>query len=66
MNEPEDVIDSISDVAKAIRVVAKDLGLGNAGTEMGAIEFHAVTIKEAAEAIASAIRDLAQAISDHE
>jgi hypothetical protein len=58
--EQESLDDSLQSIARALR----DLGNGNAATHMGAIEAHALAVKEGAENIASAIRELAEAIRD--
>jgi hypothetical protein len=52
-------------IAKALQSIAtqlKHLGVGDAATTMGALEFHGTQVKEGAEAIASAIHELASAI----
>lgn len=51
-------------IAESIRFGLKYLGNGNAMTSMGAIEGHAVAIKDSAEIIANAIHDLADAIRE--
>lgn len=52
-------------IADAIIAAAQHIGAGNSSTQMGAIEFHAVTIKNAADNIADAIRELAEAIREN-
>jgi hypothetical protein len=59
--EPANVVDVIHSVSRALRW----LGNADAARPMGAIEAHGVAIKEAAEMIASAITDLAEAIREH-
>lgn len=53
-----------NEVAEAIRAAAASLGLSNAATPMGAIEAHAQAITEAAETIAAAILELAEAVRE--
>ncbi len=53
------------DVAKALQGIAyqlKCLGNGDALTQMGAIEAHGVVVKEAGEAIAGGLHEVARAI----
>lgn len=45
--------DSLQEVAKAIQA----LGIGNASTDMGAVEFLSVSIREGLERIASGISE---------
>jgi hypothetical protein len=52
-------------IADAISFGLKFLGNGNASTPMGAIETHGVMIKEAGEAIADALLEVAKAIENH-
>jgi hypothetical protein len=56
--------DSIATGLHAVARALRDLGNGNACTPMGAIEAYSVVVKEGAEAIASAIRELAEAVRD--
>lgn len=64
MNDDDDIVSAVSSVASAISTGLKYLGTGDAGTTMGAIEFHAVNTKEAAEAIQDALKAIAESISD--
>lgn len=51
--------------AKALQSIAmqlKHLGVGDAATPMGALEFHATQVREGADAIASALTEVAAAI----
>lgn len=61
----------IADALDRIAVHLKYLGVGDAATTMGAIEFHAVAAREAAEthaesrrAIAAAIRSVSESIQE--
>ena len=63
--EAANVVDALDSVANAIRYGLKRLGTADAATPMGALEAHAAVIKEGAENIASAIRDLAEAVREH-
>lgn len=54
--------EAIESVASALR----DLGNGNAATNMGAIEALGVVIKEGSEAIASGLHAIAEAIRSKE
>jgi hypothetical protein len=58
--EQESLNDSLQSIARALR----DLGNGNAATHMGAIEAHGIAVREGAAEIASAIRELAEAVRD--
>jgi len=58
----DEITSEYQEVADAISVGLKYLGNGNAATQMGAIEGHAVAVKEAADTIAAALRDVADAI----
>ena len=51
-------------IALAIREGLKWLGTGDAATTMGAVEFHAVCVKEAGQAIAEALDNVASAIRE--
>lgn len=68
--EPANVVDvfaiglkGIAVQMQAIGTHLKYIGTGDAGTTMGALEFHGVCVKEAGETIAGAIRELAEAIA---
>jgi hypothetical protein len=65
MQQSHDIIDAIDNVAQAISSGLKYLGNADAATPMGAIEAHGAAMKEAAETIASAISDLAEAVREH-
>jgi hypothetical protein len=62
--EPANLVDAVDHVATAIQSGLKWLGTGDAATTMGAIEFHAVTIKDGLDSVASAINNLADAIRE--
>ncbi len=62
--EPANLVDAISQVGADIRYAAKWLGNGEASTPMGALEAHGKAILDAADNIAGAIRDLADAIRE--
>jgi hypothetical protein len=53
-----------SEIAEAIYSGLKKLGTADACTPFGALEFHALEIKNAGEAISSAILELAEAIRE--
>lgn len=63
--EAANVVDALDSVAHAIRYGLRDLGNADAATPMGALEAHGLAIKQAGEHIASAIRDLADAVREH-
>ena len=52
------VAKSLDGVAKALR----DLGTGNASTQMGAIEFLATCVKDSGDAVSSSIGSVAEAL----
>ena len=55
------------EMAYAIEKVATalwSLGTGDAATTMGAIEFHAATIKESSETISSSLNSIAIALTE--
>ena len=62
--EAANVVDALDSVANAIRYGLSRLGNADAATRMGALEAHGLAIKEGAEEIASAIRDLADAVRE--
>ena len=62
MEASEDIIEAIDGLAHAIHVGLSNLGNGNAATPMGALEAHGKAMLEAAENIASAIRELSGSI----
>ena len=57
-----DVVEAIDGLARAIHLGLSNLGNGNAATPMGALEAHGQAMLEAAENIASAIRELSSSI----
>jgi hypothetical protein len=62
MEPSEDTVEAIDGLAHAIRVGLSQLGNGDASTPMGAFEAHGAAMLEAAENIASAIRELSASI----
>jgi hypothetical protein len=60
--EPANVVDVISDGAKAIRYAAKHLGKEDASDPMGAIEFLARETHDASERIADGLSAIAGAL----
>ena len=55
-------------LANALEKIAKalsNLGLGNAATQMWAIELLSKEVKEGSERIAEALLEIAEAISEH-
>jgi hypothetical protein len=63
--EAANIVDALDSVANAIRYGLKGLGTGDAATRMGGLEAHGLAIKDSADQIASAIRDLAEAVREH-
>jgi hypothetical protein len=59
MDDEEPVADGLLAVARAIR----DLGTGNAATEMGGMEAHAVLLKESLEGMCAALSEIARSIN---
>ena len=62
MEVSEDIIEAIDGLAHSIYLGLSNLGNGNAATPMGALEAHGQAMLEAAENIASAIRELSASI----
>ena len=62
MEASDDMVEAIDGLAHAILVGLSQLGNGNASTPMGAFEAHGAAMLEAAENIASAIRELSSSI----
>jgi hypothetical protein len=62
--ESANLVDVVDRLASVLRFGFKSLGLNDAATPMGAIEAHAVAIKEGSELIAEAIIHLAEVIGD--
>jgi hypothetical protein len=62
--EAANLVDAISQVGADIRYAFKYLGNGDASGPMGAMEAHGKAILDASKIIASAIRDLADAIRE--
>lgn len=57
---------NLTDAMERVAYQLQYLGNGNATTQMGAIENLSVQIKDGAEAIATSIHDLAQAIRERD
>jgi len=62
MDPSDDIVEAIDGLARAIHGGLSQLGNGNASTPMGAFEAHGAAMLEAAENIASAIRELSISI----
>ena len=62
MEASDDMVEAIDGLAHAILVGLSQLGNGNASSPMGAFEAHGAALLEAAENIASAIRELSASI----
>ena len=62
MEASDDMVEAIDGLAHAILVGLSQLGNGNASSPMGAFEAHGAALLEAAENIASAIRELSSSI----
>ena len=62
MEPSDDIVEAIDGLANAISRGLNQLGNGNASTPMGAFEAHGAAMLEAAENIASAIRELSSSI----
>jgi len=61
--EAANVVDALASIGEAIAFAAKDLGNGNASTGgVGAIEGHAMMVRDAGEHIASALDGVAAAL----
>ena len=58
--EPANVVDVLHDIAVSLN----RLGLADASTDMGALEAHALAVKEGTEAIAGGLGLIAEAIVD--
>ena len=63
--EPSHIV-FVADMHHTIMKAVDRLGFGNASTDMGAIEGHAVMVKEAGDRIAHALEALAQAVENRE
>ena len=61
----KDIAEAIESLADAIHRGLSQLGNGNASTPMGTFEAHGAAMLEAAENIASAIRELSASIDLH-
>ena len=66
MEASDDMVEAIDGLAHAILVGLSQLGNGNASSPMGAFEAHGAAMLEAAENIASAIRELSASIDLHD
>jgi len=62
----KDIAEAIESLAEAIHSGLSQLGNGDASTPMGAFEAHGAAMLEAAENIASAIRELSVSIDLHD
>ena len=62
MEPSDDIVEAIDGLAQAIHGGLSQLGNGNASSPMGAFEAHGHAMLEAAENIASAIRELSISI----
>ncbi len=62
MNKADE--NAIAEALGSIAVNLKYLGVGDAATEMGAIEFLAVSVKEGCEAIAASNLEIAEALNN--
>ena len=62
MEPSDDIVEAIDGLANAIFRGLSQLGNGDASTPMGAFEAHGAAMLEAAENIASAIRELSSSI----
>lgn len=60
MDEDDRLVEAIESFARALRA----LGTGNAATDMGAIEFLAIEVRNGLENVASALRDLDETLND--
>jgi hypothetical protein len=61
----QNIVDVVYKLGEDILYSFKKLGLNNADTQMGAIEFHGDCVIRASENIASAISELADAIREN-
>jgi hypothetical protein len=62
--ESANLVDAMTDVARAIRSGLKWLGTGDAATPMGALEAHAVLLKEGVDGLRSALSEIAESIRE--
>jgi hypothetical protein len=60
--EPANVVDTVHELAEAVRYGLKWLGNADACTPMGALEAHGKVIMEAGEQVASALVSIATAV----
>lgn len=62
--EPANLVDVVHQVARAILSASRHLGTGDAATPMGAIEAHGKMMTDAAQKVADAILELAEAVRE--
>ncbi len=63
--EPANIAEAVFALAESIRSAGKWLGNGDAATPMGALEAHGKAVLDAADRIAGALSDVADAIRKH-
>lgn len=54
----------LADAIGALAQATRDLGTGNAATDMGALEFLAIEFRDGTTRMAAAISDLAEAVRE--
>lgn len=62
--ECANIVDAVFALSRSIQCGLKWLGTGDAGTTMGALEAHAVLLKETGDRMASGLESIADSISD--
>ena len=62
--EPANIVDVIHQLGRDIVYAAKWLGNGDAATPMGALEAHGKAVLDGCADVASAIRELAEAVRE--
>lgn len=62
--DPANIVDSIYFLARSFERAVNQLGNADAGTPMGALEAHGAAIMGAANTIADALHDVAEAIRE--
>jgi hypothetical protein len=64
MNESTNVVDALATGLRAVSRAIHKLGVADAFTPMGAIEAHAVAVKEAGASIERGLSDIADALRE--
>lgn len=64
--EAANIVDAISITGRSIERALRAIGTGNAATDVGGMEFIALSLRDGMEAIAASIKELAKAIEEHD